>query len=65
MATELVLLSDVPVSRDVQRRALLRTQGEGQILEFRNGEICSLTGATLIKHPITQTAGFSRRFGYL
>lgn len=52
MATELVLLSDVPVSRDVQRRALLRTQGEGQILEFRNGEICSLTGATG-KHLLT------------
>ncbi|MDO5065932.1 MAG: hypothetical protein Q4D96_01465 [Propionibacteriaceae bacterium] len=52
MATELVLLSDVPVTLEAQRRALLRTQGEGQILEFRSGEISTLIGAG-DKHLLT------------
>lgn len=45
MATELVLLSDVPVTVDAQSRALQRAEGRGRILEFRGGEFTSLVGA--------------------
>ncbi|MDO5084570.1 MAG: hypothetical protein Q4D89_14390 [Arachnia propionica] len=45
MATELVLLSEVPVSMEVMQNALLRAQGDGRLIEFRGGEFTSLLGA--------------------
>lgn len=45
MATELVLLSEIPVSQAAMQRALLRVEGKGRLLELRSGEYTSLMGA--------------------
>ena len=46
MATELVLLSDVPLTEEVHHRAYKRLGMTGQMLEWLDGQVCTLHDET-------------------
>ena len=46
MATELVLLSDVPLTEEVHHRAYKRLGITGEMLEWLDGQVCTLHDET-------------------